>query len=345
MAKNVVKDQTSKEKLVILLEVLGHDVDKFKFEKYKENKKDPLLCKKLSGSYAEMCKAQTMATVTTLEDYDMINPFYYNLEWKNKIQYIEDVKSKHITTSTNGKASSFKELHSLSASDDTKQTILRNMFDIWVREHESDMEIRKHYYDTIIDSIDNRKLKGSLLKVRDILYIIFFVFAILTVTNPTAIPSFFGILPFFQNTAVNINQSMITSTVRTSIIIVSIYLLAFGIIASIFFGQTKKEYYNTFKNKKKSKKRFERAIQVSEIKQTAAIKSYIVNFVNSSECPKTQIKDIVLVQNTINNYDYYYSEMRSRYGWMEQHGGIVSFILSKIRLVAVIIIVLMFGLL
>ncbi len=345
MAKNVVNDHPNKEKLVILLESLGYNVDKFKFEKYKENKKDPVLCKKLSGTYAEMCKAQTTAKVTTLEDYDMVNPFYYNERWKGKVKYIEDAKSAHISLSKTRDISSFRDLHSLDIPTNVKESIMKNTFNIWTKEHESDIEIRKQYYDNVIDSIDNRKLSGGLLKLKDVIYVMFLVFAILTVTNPKTIPTMFGLLPQLQNLAVSINESMITSSFRSSTIVIAIYTLSFGVIASIFFGLTKKEYYRTFKNKKKSKKRFDRAIEVAEIKQRAKIEAYIKNFVNSDTCPSTPVTDIVLVQNAINGYDYYYSEMRSRYGWMEQHSKTVSFLLTKIRLVSLITILVMFGLL
>ncbi len=343
MARKVIKDQPNKEKIIILLESLGYDVDKFKFEKYKENKSDPQLCKKLSGTYAEMCKAQTMASVTTLEDYDKVNPFYYHNDWKSKIQYIEDAKSSHINHNKSRNISNFRELHALDAPREVKESIVKNTFNIWTKEHESDIEVRKHYYDTIIDSIDNRKLKGGLLRIKDIMYIIFLVFAVLAVTSPRTIPTFFGLLPQFQNFAVSINESMITSPFTTSVAIIAIYAMSFSVIATIFFGLTKKEYYNTFRNKKKSKKRFDRAIQVAEIKQRAAISAYIKNFVNSKECPSTPITDIVLVQNEINGYDYYYSEMRNRYGWMEQHGRTVSFILANIRLISLIVILMMFA--
>ncbi len=343
MAKKVVKDQPNKEKLIILLESLGYNVDKFKFEKYKENKKNPQLCKKLSGTYAEMCKAQTMASVTTLEDYDMVNPFYYHEDWKSRIQYIEDAKSKHLNYNKSRNINNFRDVHALDVPREVKESILKNTFNIWTKEHESDIEVRKHYYDNIIDSIDNRKLKGGLLKITDILYIIFLVFAVLTVTSPKAIPTFFGILPQLQNFSISINEGMITSPFSSTVAVIAIYAMSFGVIASIFFGLTKKEYYNTFKNKKKSKKRFDRAIQLAEIKQRAAISTYIKNFVNSKECPSTPITDIVLVQNAINGYDYYYSEMRNRYGWMEQHSRTVSFILANIRLASLIVILVMFA--
>ncbi len=342
MAKKVIKDQPNKDKLVILLESLGYDVSKFKFEKYKENKKDPQLCRKLSGTYAEMCKAQTMASVTTLEDYDMVNPFYYNNDWKDKIQYIEDAKSKHINHNKSMKISSLRDLHNLDAPRETKESIVKNVFNIWTKEHESDIEVRKQYYDNIIDSIDNRKLKGGLFKFKDVFYIMFLIFAVLTVTNPRTIPTFFGLFPQLQNSAVSINESMIVSPFKSTAAVISIYVMSFGVIASIFFGLTRKEYYSTFKNKKKSKKRFDRAIELAEIQQRAAISSYIKNFVNSKYCPSTPITDIVLVQNAINGYDYYYSEMRNRYGWMEQHGRTVSFILTNIRLVSLIVISVMF---
>ncbi len=344
MAKKVVKDQPNKEKLIILLETLDYDVDKFKFEKYQENKKDPLLCKKLSGSYADMCKAQTMATVTTLEDYDMVNPFYYHSDWKNKIQYIEDAKSKHLSMSQGSSVTSFRDLHAHKMSKDAKESIMRNIFDIWTKEHESDMELRKHYYEGTIDSINNKKLKGGLLRLKDILIVVFLIFAIFTVTNPYNIPTFFGILPFFRNIAININQSMITTQFISSILIFAIYVLAFGVIATVFFNLARKEYYSTFKNKKKSKKRFARTMKVAEIKQRAAIKTYIKRFVNSPKCPSTKITDIVLVQNAINGYDYFYSEMGHRYGWMEENAKRIGFLLSIVRLASLITILVMFGL-
>jgi len=320
------------EELMVLLELNGYDVSKFKLKKHLEFEKtgniDLYRHKKLADllishySYVENA------------DYYHRNPLTYKEDWPEEVKSLDQFYVRHHDLDGEKTLKEFLEMDEFNQIN--REAILYDIFDGWVEEYREASVVQMENLRTMVSMLPK---KGR--KYRKPSRMAFFfatllaLLLILLYKNPGAVQP--KIIPFISNFMTDLNALLYESTLYSFVGLLSIlFLVTFAVLSNALSMFVRDVRGDNNKHAMKTFDKWDNDMKNKRLDQSGHLEDYVDVVITK---PKKSHLDIKLMggpEKLMRKFKDYVKLVEKRFDFMKKHYETIAFVLRLIFLGAIL---------
>jgi|GEM_PF-1673139 len=331
----------SSEELMLLLELNGFDVKKYKLKKQLEYEKTGNLDLYKHKKYADLIVCHYSFQEDT--DYFHRNPLTYRESWGKEVTSIDQFYVKHPDLEKEMTLKEFLELDKFN--DINRESILYDILDGWVEE----------YREASITEMENLREMVKLLpkkskkyrkpsKFTFLMSIFLALIPIMLYKSPETLkPSFLGFLNFLGQLVDDYVQLLFDNDWYSLFGLVTIFLLIIYAVANNALTRYIRDVRSE-KNKhaEKTFDKWEIDMKNQRIKQSGMLEDYVDLVIKHPKKSQLTLSTLVGPRNLLDKFKNYVQMVERRYDWMTKNYKKLFFYIRFIYVIAIIVYLLFF---
>jgi hypothetical protein len=302
------------EELMLLLELNGFDVTKYKLKKQLEYEKTGNIELYKHKKFADLLMSHYL--FQEQKDHFHRNPLTYKQSWGEEVKSIDQFYFTHPELD---REMTLKEFIQLDVFNEVqKESILYDIFDGWVEEYrESSITQMEHLKDMIYNLPKKSRKYRRPSRFPFILSVIFLLFLGFLYKSPQSIENF----PIIGNVVFGgLYDQLLASSLYSFLGFILVFITAFYTVSNNFFGRFIKDVRGE-KNKHVDRtfKKWEVDVERMRLKQSGLLEDYVDKVVKNNKKSFFEVEQLIGPEILINKYKNYVQMVQWKYDFLTKH--------------------------
>lgn len=298
---------------MLLLELNGYDITKFKLKKQLEYEKTGNNDLYKHSTYADLVVSHYK--FEEQHDYSHRNPLMYSDAWSSSVNSIDQFYFQHPELYSDMTIKEVSEVESMK--QDKKEQIISDAIEGWTEEYKVSSTLQMEHLKQLIQLLPKKnKTYKKPGKLSIFVFIILLLFMAFLYRSPQMLmPSF---LPMTHDFVTNFNQLLYDYDLFSLAGFITILFTAFYIVFNNALSRYIRDVSNE-KNKhaKRVFKKWGKDLAKARKAQEKLLKGYAKSAANGKT--KYELKSLVGPERKLGKYKWYVAMVNQRYDWMTKH--------------------------
>ncbi len=303
------------EELMLLLELNGFDVTKYKLKKQLEYEDSGNLDLYRHKKYADLVTCHYQFSEN--EDFLHRNPLTYRADWAKSINSIDQFIFSHPDLEEEMNLKEFLALEDFNAIN--RESILYDVLDAWVEEYREASITQMENLREMIKLLPKKSKKYRMpSKMTLIFTVLLAFFSILLFKNPTVLqPSF---IVFIADLVGEYNQLLYDVDWYSLLGLISIILLALaGVLNNALSRFIRDVRSEKNKHAERTFDKWEKDMKNSRLKQSGLLEDYVDLVVKKPKKSFLELKTLIGPELLMKKFKSYVRMIEGKYDWMTKH--------------------------
>lgn len=303
------------EELMLLLELNGFDIKKFKLKKQLEYEKTGNIDLFRHKSYADLVVSHYLFENET--NYFHRNPLTYRELWGQEVKSIDQFYFKHAEIDFDMTIKEFMKLNRFN--DVQKESILYDVFDTWVEEYRESSITQMENLKEMIILLPKKSKRHRKPSTGSVFFMVIFILLIgFLYKNPDFIKP--GFLTFVHSFVDDFNQLLYDVNWYSLLGVFVIFTMSFSVVYTYFLGRFIKDVRSE-KNKYalKAFDRWEEDMKNSRLQQSGLLEDYVDRIVKDSKKTFMDIKTLIGPEILMDKFKRYVFMVELKFDWMSKN--------------------------
>lgn len=303
------------EELMLLLELNGYDVSKYKLKKQLEYEKTGNIDIYRHKRFADLLVSHY--SYVENDDFFHRNPLTFKVDWPEEVKSLDQFYVKHPDLEGEMTLSDFLQLDEFNQIN--REAILYDIFDGWVEEYREASVVQMENLRTMVDLLPKKGRKYRKPSRMAFLFAVLLALAsMLLFKNPGAIQP--SILPFIGNLVEDLNQLLYDSSLYSFIGLMSIlFLVTFAVLSNALSMFVRDVRGDNNKHAIKIFDKWDQDMKNKRLEQSGYLEDYVDTVITK---PKKSFLDVKLLggpEKLMKKFKDYVKLVERRFDFMKKH--------------------------
>jgi hypothetical protein len=301
------------EKLMLLLELNGYDITKFKLKKQFEYEKNGNNDLYKHSDYADLVVSHYQ--FENEDDYRHENPLKYNDSWSSSVSSIDEFYFQHPELYSDMTIKEVSELDSMNK--EKKEQVIKDAIEGWTEEYKVSTTLQMEHLKQMVQLLPK---KNKTYRRPGKLSVYIFIITLLLMAFLYRSPEFLmpSFLPLTHSFVTNFNQLLYSYDMFSLAGFITILFTTFYIVFNNALSRYIRDVSNVKNNHaKRVFKKWGKDLAKARVAQEKQLKGYAS--VAAKGKTKLDLKPLVTPERKLGKYKWYVAMINRRYDWMTKH--------------------------